>query len=61
MGAGTDVPQGCGGLAVQPDGLGFNDRRHICDDHHMVFWLRCHGAVERFERARVAIAPLLPA
>lgn len=45
---------------VQPDGLGLNDRRHIRDDHRVAFGLRCPGAVERLERARVAITPLLP-
>ena len=46
---------------VTPDGLGFADRRHIHDDHRLVFGLRCADALQRLERARVAIMPLLPA
>jgi hypothetical protein len=45
---------------VRPDGLGFGDRRHIRDDHRVVFGMRCRDAFERLERARAAITPLLP-
>lgn len=44
-----------------PEGIAFEDRRNIRDEHRVVFGLRCRDAEERLERLRESVAPLLPA
>jgi hypothetical protein len=45
---------------VVPEGLGFEDRRNVRDEHRVAFGLRCRDAFERLNELRGAISPLLP-
>jgi hypothetical protein len=45
---------------VLPEGISFDDRRNVRDEHRVVFGLRCRDAAERLELLRERITPLLP-
>lgn len=45
---------------VIPDDRGFEDRRHVRNEHRVVFGLRCRDALKRLLELREAISPRLP-